>query len=252
MLLNFWVNIGMWPIISTWVVMPDTTMMSEYTIYMVWKLIAMFCPITSVTSMWQFWKLVVTGQLNNAEIHVQMKFWKFENCTFRDITSSNVDRFSSNLQNRHSFIQTILTRGRNPMLTPKLHMSEIWSKSKKWNISLNFWVNIGMWPIISMQLTMPDATVMSEYMIYMVWKLVAMFCPITCVTFIWQFRKLVVTGLTQQCWDACTNEILEIWKFMFCEITSSNVDGFSSNLQNWCSFIQTNLTRGKALWSHQN
>ena len=46
--------------------------------------------------------------------------------------------FSSNLQNRHCFIQTILMIGKNPMLTPKLHMSEIWSESKKWNMSLNF------------------------------------------------------------------------------------------------------------------
>ena len=92
------------------------------------------------------------------------------------------------------FIQTILMRGTNPMLTPKLHTSEIWSKLKKWNISLNFWVNIGMWPIIFMWLTMPNVTVMSEYMIYMVWKLIVMFCPITCVTSMWQFQKLVVTG----------------------------------------------------------
>ena len=89
---------------------------------------------------------------------------------------------------------TILTRGRNLMLTPKLHMYEIWSKLKKQNISLNFWVNIGMWPVIFIRFTMPDATMMSEYMIYMVWKLVATFCPITSVSFIWQFRKLVVTG----------------------------------------------------------
>ena len=104
--------------------------------------------------------------------------------------------FSSNLQNRHSFIQTILMRGTNPVLTPKLHMSEIWSKSKKWNMLLNFWVNIGMWPVISMWLAMADATMMSEYTIYMVQKLIAMFCPITCVMF----------------WHPCTNEILEIWK----------------------------------------
>ena len=32
---------------------------------------------------------------------------------------------------------------------------------------------------------------------------------------------------------------------MFCEITSSNVHRFSSNLQNRHSFIQTNLMRGK-------
>ena len=119
--------------------------------------------------------------------------WNFGNCTFCDITSSNVHRPSSNLQNRCSFIQMILTRGTNPMLTPN-YMSEIWSKLKKWNISLNFWVNIGMWPIISMQLVMLDTTVVSEYTIYMVWKLIAMFCPITCVMFIWQFQKLVFTG----------------------------------------------------------
>ena len=46
--------------------------------------------------------------------------------------------FSSNLQNRHTFIQTNLMRGKSPMLTPKLHMSEIWSKLKKQNMSLNF------------------------------------------------------------------------------------------------------------------
>ena len=100
--LNFWVNIGMWPIVFMWLTMPNVTVMSEYTIYMVWKLIVMFCPITCVTSMWQFQKLVVTGYFNNTDMHVQMKFWKFENCTFCDITSSNVHRFSSNLQNRHS------------------------------------------------------------------------------------------------------------------------------------------------------
>ena len=120
--------------------------------------------------------------------------------------------FSSNLQNRHCFIQTILMMGKKSMLTPKLHMSEIWSESKKWNMSLNFWVNIGMWPVISMWLTMPDTTVMSEYTIYMVWKLIAMFCSITSVTSLWQYWKLVVHRLTQQHWQACTNEILEIWK----------------------------------------
>ena len=112
-------------------------------------------------------------------MHVQMKFWKFENCMFCEITSSNVHGFSSNLQNSCSFIQTILMRGKSPMLTPKLHMYEIWSESKKHNILLNFWVNIGMWPIVFAWFAMPDATMMSEYMIYMVWKLVAMFCPIT-------------------------------------------------------------------------
>ena len=117
--------------------------------------------------------------------------------------------FSSNLQNRCCFIQTILMRGTNPVLTPKLHMSEIWSKSKKWNMLLNFWVNIGMWPVISMWLAMADATMMSEYTIYMVWKLIAMFCPITCV--MWKFWKLVVTGYLNNA-DICTNEILEIWK----------------------------------------
>ena len=136
------------------------------------------------------------------------------------------------------------------MLTPKLHMSEIWSKLKKWNILLNFWVNIGMWPVVSTQPTMSDATLMSEYMIYMVWKLVAMFCPITSVTFIWQFWKLVVTG---QLNNADMHVQTKFWKFencSFCEITSSNVNGFSSNLQNRRSFIQMNLTRGKKPYAH--
>ena len=123
-----------------------------------------------------------------------MKFWKFENCMFCEITSSNVHGFSSNLQNRCSFIQMILMRGKSTMLTPKLHMYEIWSELKKHNILLNFWVNIGMWPVVFARLVMPNATVMSEYMIYMVWKLIEMFCPITSVAFIWQFQKLAVTG----------------------------------------------------------
>ena len=134
--------------------------------------------------------------------------------------------FSSNLQNRHSFIQTILMRGTNPVLTWKLHMSGIWSKSKKWNMLLNFWVNIGIWPVISMWLAMADATVMSEYTIYMVQKLIAMFCPITCVMFIWKFWKLVVTGYLN---NADIHVQMKFWKFencTFCEITSSNVLGF--------------------------
>ena len=183
----------MWPIISVQLAMPDTTMMSEYMIYMVWKLIAIFCLITCVTSMWQFQKLVVTGYLNNTDMHVQMKFRKFENCTFCDITSSNVHRFSSNLQNRRS-LSRWFSWGVETLCSHQNYTCEIWSKLKKQNISLNFWVNIGVWPIVSMRLAMPNVTVMSEYTIYMVWKLIAMFCPITCVMFIWQFQKLVVTG----------------------------------------------------------
>ena len=74
--------------------------------------------------------------------------------------------------------------------------THIWNlvQIKKQKISLNFWVIIGMWPVISVWLMMPNATMISEYMIYMVWKLVVTFCPITCVMFIWQFWKLVVTG----------------------------------------------------------
>ena len=192
--LLFWVNIGMWPIISVQLAMPDTTMMSEYMIYMVWKLIAIFCLITCVTSMWQFQKLVVTGYLNNTDMHVQMKFRKFENCTFCDITSSNVHRFSSNLQNRRS-LSRWFSWGVETLCSHQNYTCEIWSKLKKQNISLNFWVNIGVWPIVSMRLAMPNVTVMSEYT-WFIWfeKLIAMFCPITCVMFIWQFQKLVVTG----------------------------------------------------------
>ena len=182
-----------------------------------------------------------------------MKFWKLQNCTFCDITSSNVHRFSSNLQNRHSFIQTILMRGKIPMLTPKLHMSEIWSELKKQKISFNFWVNVGMWPIVSVWLAMPDETVMSEYMIYMVWKLVVTFCPITSVTFIWQFQKLVVTGLTQQCWHACTNESLEISKLYilwnnFIKCAQIFLQTFRTDI-----VLSRQFYRGvKTLCSHQN
>ena len=141
--------------------------------------------------------------------------------------------FSSNLQNRHSFIQTILMRGTNPVLTPKLHMSEIWSKSKKWNMLLNFWVNIGMWPVISMWLAMADATMMSEYTIYMVQKLIAMFCPITCVMFIWH-------RLPEQCWHPCTNEILEIWKLYIL---------WNNFIK--CAWIFLQTFRTDVLWSRQ-
>ena len=143
-------------------------------------------------------------------MHVQMKFKKFENCTFCDITSSNVHGFSSNLQNRCSLSRQF-SWGVEILCSHQNYTSEIWSKLKKWNISLNFWVNIGMWPIIFMWLTMPNVTVMSEYMIYIVWKLIVMFCPVTCVIHV-TISKIGCHRLTQQCWHACTNEILEIWK----------------------------------------
>ena len=167
-------------------------------------------------------------------MHVQMKFRKFENCTFCDITSSNVHGFSSNLQNRRS-LSRWFSWGVETLCSHQNYTCEIWSKLKKQNISLNFWVNIGVWPIVSMRLAMPNTTVMSEYTIYMVWKLIAMFCPITCVMFIWQFQKLVVTG---QLKNADIHVQMKFWKFencTFCDITSSNVHGFSSHLQNTCS-----------------
>ena len=183
-------------------------------------------------------------------MHVQMKFWKFENCTFCEITSSNVHMdFASNLQNRCSFIQMILMRGTIPMLTPKLHMSEIWSELKKWNMSLNFWVNIGMWPVVSMCnswcLTQPWCQ-----NIYDLYGLKAHSNDILSNNFCHVHLTISKIGchrLTQQCWHACTNKILETLKklYMFCEITSSNVHRFSSNLQNRCSFIQMILMRGK-------
>ena len=128
-----------------------------------------------------------------SDIHVQMKFWKFENCTFCEITSSNVLGFFFKPWEQMLFDPDNSNEGKNPLLTSKLHVwNLVWIKS---GIShLLFWVNIGMWPIVSVQLAMPDTTMMSEYMIYMVWKLIAMFCPITCVTSMWQFQKLVVTG----------------------------------------------------------
>ena len=128
-----------------------------------------------------------------SDIHVQMKFWKFENCTFCEITSSNVLGFFFKPSEQTLFIQTILMRVKT-LCSHQNYTCLKFGLNQKWNISLNFWVNIGMWPIVSVQLAMPDTTMMSEYMIYMVWKLIAMFCPITCVTSMWQFQKLVVTG----------------------------------------------------------
>ena len=165
-------------------------------------------------------------------MHVKMKFWKFENGTFCEITSSNVHGFFFKPSEQMLFDPDNSNEGKNPMLTSKLHMSEIWSKSKKWNMLLNSWVNIGMWPVISMWLAMADATMMSEYTIYMVRKLIVMFCPITCVTSMWQFQKLVVTGYLN---NTDMHVQMKFWKFQnctFCDITSSNVHGFSSNLQN--------------------
>ena len=60
--------------------------------------------------------------------------------------------------------------------------------------------------------------------------------------------KIGCHRLTQQCWHACTNEILEIWKlhilwhnFIKC------AQDFSSNLENRHSLIQIILMRGKTL-----
>ena len=167
--------------------------MSEYMIYMVWKLIAMFCSITSVMSMWQFQKFschTLTQQCWHACTSEILEIWKLHILWHNFIKCAQIF-FKPSEQT--FFYPDKSNEGKNPMLTPKLHMSEIWTKLKKWNILLNFWVIIGMWPVISVRLMMPDATVMSEYMIYMVWKLIAMFCSITSVMSMWQFQKLVVT-----------------------------------------------------------
>ena len=144
-------------------------------------------------------------------MHVQMKFRKFENCTFCDITSSNVHGFSSNLQNRRS-LSRWFSWGVETLCSHQNYTCEIWSKLKKQNISLNFWVNIGVWPIVSMWLAMPNVTVMSEYTIYMVWKLIVNVLSNNLCHVHLTISKIGCHRLTQQCWHPCTNEILEIWK----------------------------------------
>ena len=119
--------------------------------------------------------------------------------------------FSSNLQNRCCLIQTILMRVKT-LCSHQNYTCLKFGLNQKWNISLNFWVNIGMWPIVSVQLAMPDTTMMSEYMIYMVWKLIADVLSNNLCHIYVTISKIGCHRLTQQHWHACTNEILEIWK----------------------------------------
>ena len=65
---------------------------------------------------------------------------------------------------------------------------------------------------VSMWLAMPNVTVMSEYTIYMVWKAHSNVLSNNLCHVHLTISKIGCHRLTQQCWHACTNEILEIWK----------------------------------------
>ena len=61
--------------------------------------------------------------------HVQMKFWKFENCTFCEITSSNVLGFFFKPSEQICLIQMILMRVET-LCSHQNYTSEIWSELK--------------------------------------------------------------------------------------------------------------------------
>ena len=177
-----------------WLTMPDATMMSEYMIYMVWKLIAMFCPITCVMFMLTISKIGchrLTQQCWHICTNEILEIWKLH------ILWHNLIKYAwifLKPSEQTFFYPDDSNEGEKPYAHTKTTHIQNLVQIKKQKISLNFWVIIGMWPVISVWLMMPNATMISEYMIYMVWKLAVTFCPITCVMFIWQFWKLVVTG----------------------------------------------------------
>ena len=102
-------------------------------------------------------------------------------------------------------------RGKNPVLTPKLHMSEIWSESKSRisclilskhrHVTCHFCATRNAWRngdvrIYDLYGLKAHSNVLSNNL-----------CHVQLT-----ISKIGCHRLTQQCWHACTNEILEIWK----------------------------------------
>ena len=70
---------------------------------------------------------------------------------------------------------------------------ESW-KEKNSIFSVNFQLNLAVWHIKSMCCIEPDAAIMSEWPIYILWKLIAMFMLITCKLYILVWNKDHVTS----------------------------------------------------------